>query len=146
LAQLPTLFLSHGSPMHALEPGPAGAAWQALAASIPRPRAVLVASAHWETSRPMLTGHETLETIHDFGGFPAPLYEVRYDAPGAPDVALATATLLRDAGFAPRIDPQRGIDHGAWVPLKWMYPGCDVPVLQLSVQTALGTAHHLRIG
>jgi 4,5-DOPA dioxygenase extradiol len=146
VARLPTLFLSHGSPMHALEPGAAGAAWQALASSLPHPRAVLMVSAHWETHDPTLTGAKRLETIHDFGGFPAPLYQVRYDAPGAPDLALATAALLRDAGFAADVEPRRGIDHGAWVPLKWMYPACDVPVVQLSVQTALGTAHHLRIG
>ncbi|NJD32446.1 MAG: dioxygenase [Gammaproteobacteria bacterium] len=143
---MPTLFLSHGSPMHALEPGQAGAAWQSLAASIPRPRAVLVASAHWEASAPRLTGAARLETIHDFGGFPEPLYQIRYDAPGAPDLARAASDLLREAGFAPALDPRRGIDHGAWVPLKWMYPEVDVPVVQVSVQTALGTAHHMKLG
>jgi 4,5-DOPA dioxygenase extradiol len=146
MSRLPTLFLSHGSPMHALEPGAAGAAWKAIAASLPRPRAVLIASAHWETPRPMLTGSARLETIHDFGGFPAPLYQVRYDAPGAPDVALAAATLLRERGFDPAIDAVRGIDHGAWVPLKWMYPDCDVPVVQVSMQTPLGAEHHLQVG
>jgi 4,5-DOPA dioxygenase extradiol len=146
MATLPTLFLSHGSPMHALAPGPAGAAWQALAASLPRPRAALVASAHWETTLPMLTGRDRLETIHDFSGFPAPLYDVRYDAPGAPDVAAEAGALLGAAGYTPALNSCRGIDHGAWVPLKWMYPQRDVPVVQLSVQTALGTAHHLALG
>ena len=141
-----TLFLSHGSPMHALAAGSAGEAWREIAAALPKPRAVLIVSAHWETELPMLTGRERLETIHDFGGFPAELYRIRYDAPGAPDVAQRAATLLRAAGYTAAIDGCRGIDHGAWVPLKWMYPGRDVPVVQLSVQPSLGTEHHLAMG
>lgn len=143
---LPTLFLSHGSPMHALHPGGAGAAWQAIAAELPRPRAVLIASAHWETSLPMLTGGRELETIHDFGGFPAELYRIEYAAQGSPDLAQDAASLLREAGHTPALNACRGLDHGAWVPLRWMYPGHDVPVVQLSVQPSLGTAHHLSLG
>lgn len=143
---LPTLFLSHGSPMHALHPGRAGAAWQAIAAGLPRPRAVLIASAHWETSLPMLTGGRELETIHDFGGFPAELYRIQYPALGSPELAQEAAALLREAGHTPALNACRGLDHGAWVPLKWMYPGHDVPVVQLSVQPSLGTAHHLSLG
>jgi 4,5-DOPA dioxygenase extradiol len=146
MTRLPTLFLSHGSPMHALEPGASGKAWAALAQQLPRPRAVLIASAHWDTAIPMLTGTQKLETIHDFGGFPEPLYALRYDAPGAPDVAQRASALLKDAGMAAGIDGLRGIDHGAWVPLRWMYPDIDVPVVQLSVQTARGTAHHWHLG
>jgi 4,5-DOPA dioxygenase extradiol len=146
MQRLPTLFLSHGSPMHALEAGGAGRAWQAIAASLPRPRAVLMVSAHWETSLPMLTGGTQLQTIHDFGGFPAPLYKLRYDAPGSPDVAGEAAALLREAGISSSLNGVRGIDHGAWVPLRWMYPGVDVPVVQLSVQPGLGTQHHLQMG
>jgi 4,5-DOPA dioxygenase extradiol len=144
--RLPTLFLSHGSPMHALDAGGAGRAWQAIAAALPRPRAVLMVSAHWETSLPMLTGGTQLQTIHDFGGFPAPLYKLRYDAPGSPDLAEEAATLLRKAGISSSVNGVRGIDHGAWVPLRWMYPGIDVPVVQLSVQPGLGTHHHLQMG
>jgi len=144
--RMPTLFLSHGSPMHALDSGGAGRAWQAIAASLPKPRAVLMASAHWETSLPMLSGGGQLETIHDFGGFPPELYEVRYDAPGSPEVAQHAMELLREAGLTPSLNSCRGIDHGAWVPLKWMYPARDVPVVQVSVQTALGPAHHLQLG
>ena len=146
MTRFPTLFLSHGSPMHALDPGGAGEAWRAIAESLPRPRAVLMVSAHWETTLPMLTGADRLETIHDFGGFPAPLYKLRYDAPGSPGLAEEAATLLRDAGLSPSINGCRGIDHGAWVPLRWMYPAVDVPVVQLSVQPGLGTAHHLQMG
>jgi 4,5-DOPA dioxygenase extradiol len=146
MQRLPTLFLSHGSPMHALDPGEAGKAWQSMAATLPRPRAVLIASAHWETSLPMLSGGERLQTIHDFGGFPAPLYKLRYDAPGAPDVAQEASSLLQQSGLGASVNACRGIDHGAWVPLRWMYPEVDVPIVQLSVQPGLGTAHHLQLG
>ena len=143
---LPTLFLSHGSPMHAIEPGAAGKAWEALGRTLPRPRAVLMVSAHWETSVPMLTGNPQPQTIHDFGGFPAELFALRYPAPGAPALATQTVALLKDAGITAGVDGCRGFDHGAWVPLRWMYPAHDVPVVQLSVQPALGTAHHVAMG
>ena len=144
--RLPTLFLSHGSPMTAVEPGPAGAAWADLGRALPRPRAILVASAHWETDTPRLTGTAMPETIHDFGGFPDVLYTLRYPAPGAPDVAAEAAALLREAGFDAGIDARRGLDHGAWVPLLHMFPQADVPVVQLSLQTERGAAHHLALG
>ncbi|HEX6571553.1 MAG TPA: class III extradiol ring-cleavage dioxygenase [Steroidobacteraceae bacterium] len=146
MTRLPTLFLSHGSPMHAVDAGGAGQAWRALAASLPKPRAILIASAHWETALPMLTGAGKLETIHDFAGFPAELYKIRYDAPGSPDLANEAAALLRAADMTPSVNACRGLDHGAWVPLKWMYPERDVPVVQLSVQPHLGTSHHLALG
>ncbi|MEP6942033.1 MAG: class III extradiol ring-cleavage dioxygenase [Betaproteobacteria bacterium] len=143
---LPTFFLSHGSPMHAVEAGAAGRAWAALGRTLPRPRAVLIASAHWETSVPMLTGNPKPQTIHDFGGFPAELYQQRYPAPGATEVAAQAVALLKRADITAGIDGCRGLDHGAWVPLKWMYPQHDIPVTQLSVQPELGAAHHLRLG
>jgi 4,5-DOPA dioxygenase extradiol len=146
MTRLPTLFLSHGSPMHALDAGAAGKAWRAAADSLPKPRAILMVSAHWETSLPMLTGGAQLKTIHDFGGFPEPLYKLRYDAPGSPDVAEEAAGLLRGAGITSSINGCRGIDHGAWVPLREMYPAVNVPVVQLSVQPGLGTPHHLQMG
>ncbi|HVL36476.1 MAG TPA: class III extradiol ring-cleavage dioxygenase, partial [Burkholderiales bacterium] len=93
---LPSVFVSHGSPMHALEPGPAGAAWKALAQRLPRPRAILIASAHWETSLPMLTANARPKTIHDFYNFPEPLYRLRYPAPGAPQLAQRAQALLRE--------------------------------------------------
>ena len=143
---LPTLFISHGSPMHAVEAGRAGEAWRALGLRLPRPKAVLVASAHWETELPMVGTAKRPETIHDFGGFPEELYRVRYDATGSPELAQQAAALLRDAGLSPSVNACRGIDHGAWVPLRWMYPERDVPVVQLSIQPALGPAHHLALG
>jgi 4,5-DOPA dioxygenase extradiol len=144
--RLPTLFLSHGSPMHAIEPGAAGRAWAALGRELPRPRAVLIASAHWETSVPLLTGNPAPQTIHDFGGFPDELFRLQYAAPGDPALAGEAVALLKAAGVTAGIDGCRGRDHGAWVPLRWMYPDADVPVVQLAIQPEFGAAHHLRVG
>ena len=144
--RLPTLFLSHGSPMQAVEPGVAGRAWQALGPSLPTPRAIVIASAHWETALPMATGSAHPQTIHDFGGFPRALYEIRYPAPGAPQLAARVTVLLKDAGMTGGVDGTRGLDHGAWVPLRWMYPDARIPVVEIAVQPARGTAHHLALG
>jgi 4,5-DOPA dioxygenase extradiol len=144
--RLPTLFLSHGSPMHALDPGAAGSAWGSLGKELPRPRAILVASAHWETNLPMLTSGAQPETLHDFFGFPQPLYRIRYAAPGAPWLAERALGLLGSAGIAAAVNGCRGLDHGAWSPLLHMYPEADVPVVQVSLQTELGPGHHLELG
>ena len=144
--RLPSVFVSHGSPMHALEPGPAGEAWAGLGRRIGRPGAIVIASAHWETERPLLTGAARPQTIHDFHNFPEPLYRLRYPAPGAPALAERAKALLLAKGFPADIDPQRGLDHGAWAPLLYMYPAADVPVVQLSIQPALGPQHHLEMG
>jgi 4,5-DOPA dioxygenase extradiol len=144
--RLPSVFISHGSPMHALEAGAAGKAWEALGRRLPKPKAILISSAHWETNVPMLTGNAKPETIHDFSGFPEPLYRLRYPAAGAPAVAQRAQTLLKEAGFTAAIDGCRGLDHGAWAPLLYAYPHADVPVVQLSVQPGLGPQHHLALG
>ncbi len=146
MSALPSVFISHGSPMHALEPGAAGEAWAALGRKLPKPRAILIASAHWETNLPMLTGNAKPETIHDFTGFPEPLYKLRYPAAGAPEVAQRAQALMKQAGFSAGIDGSRGLDHGAWSPLLYMYPKADIPVVQISVQPALGPRHHLAVG
>jgi 4,5-DOPA dioxygenase extradiol len=143
---LPVLFLSHGSPMHAIQPGAAQEAWQRIARELPRPKAILIASAHWETDVPALTGAAVPETIHDFYGFPRPLYEIRYPAKGDPGLAARTLGLLNDSGFKAGIDEDRGLDHGAWSPLLHMYPEADVPVVQIAVQTHLGPKHHIEVG
>jgi 4,5-DOPA dioxygenase extradiol len=143
---LPSVFISHGSPMHALEAGPAGVAWAALGKRLGKPQAILIASAHWDTHVPMVTGAARPETIHDFSGFPEALYRIRYTAPGAPKVAARAQALLKDAGFTAAIDGMRGLDHGAWAPLLYMYPQADVPVVQISLQPELGTRHHLQLG
>ena len=141
-----SVFISHGSPMHALQPGPAGEAWKALGQRMPRPKSILIASAHWETNLPMLTGSEKPETIHDFYNFPEPLYRLRYPSPGAPEVARRAQALLKEAGVTAGIDGCRGLDHGAWSPLRYMYPQADIPVVQISVQPALGPRHHVELG
>ena len=142
--KFPSLFVSHGSPMLAVDAAqPAHGFLRNLGATLPRPEAILVISAHWETPAPSVTGALHPDTIHDFYGFPAPLYELRYPAPGKHDLAKEVAHLL---GPAAGVDLVRGLDHGAWVPLLLMYPQHDIPVLQLSLQTSLGPAHHLKIG
>jgi 4,5-DOPA dioxygenase extradiol len=146
LSVLPSVFISHGSPMHALQPGAAGEAWKALGRRLGKPRAILISSAHWETSLPMLTGAATPQTIHDFYNFPEPLYRLRYPAPGAPELAQRALALLKDSGIGGSVDATRGLDHGAWAPLLYAYPEADVPVVQISVQPALGPRHHLNLG
>jgi 4,5-DOPA dioxygenase extradiol len=143
---LPSLFLSHGAPTLPLTDTPARAFLSGLGDALPRPKVILVASAHWETSLPMVSAADRNDTIHDFHGFPRQLYELRYPAPGSPSVAARVAELVRASGLDCTIDRRRGLDHGAWVPLLLMYPQADIPVLQLSVQPHLGPRHHLELG
>lgn len=143
---LPSLFLSHGSPMMALTDSPARDFLRGLGRELGRPSAILVASAHWETRVPAFNSVERNETIHDFHGFPPALFAMRYEPPGAPWLAEAGAALLSKAGIANAIDPGRGLDHGAWVPLTLMYPGADIPVAQIGIQSSLDPAHHHRVG
>ncbi|GBD41613.1 4,5-DOPA dioxygenase extradiol [bacterium HR39] len=142
----PTLFVSHGSPTVAIDDTPAHRFLSALGRRLWRPRAILCCSAHWETGWPAVTGSPAPATIHDFYGFPPPLYELRYPAPGDPELAREVVEMLREAGLAAEVDPGRGLDHGAWIPLLLVYPEADIPVLQLSVQTPLGPEHHWRTG
>lgn len=143
---LPTLFISHGSPMLALRPSPARDFLAGLGGQVGQPKAIVIASGHWETERPEVSGVTVNDTIHDFYGFPPALYAIRYPAPGSPELAERVATLLREAGLAAAVDHQRGLDHGAWVPLSLMYPDHDIPVLQLALQSWLGPPHHLALG
>jgi 4,5-DOPA dioxygenase extradiol len=147
---LPSLFVSHGSPTLPLTDAPARRFLETLGRDIVarhgRPEAILVASAHWETASPQISAPAVHDTIHDFYGFPPALYEMRYPALGAPDLAARAASLLAAAGLPAGIDPARGLDHGAWVPLRLMFPDADIKVAQLSLQTHLGPAHHLRLG
>lgn len=146
MTRLPALFVSHGSPMHALQPGAVADSWKRFAASVPRPRAILIATAHWETDVPMLTGAEHPETIHDFYGFPEALYRLRYPAPGDPELARQVREQLRKGGTCSGIDGTHGLDHGSWSPLLHLYPEADIPVVQLSVQPAMGAGPHLALG
>lgn len=130
---LPTLFVPHGAPTFALRPGAAGAAIARLAGQLPRPRAVIIVSAHWQTPMPTVGSAVRPETIHDFWGFPDELYTLRYPASGCPEAAREVAAALAAAGLPAVLDDQRGLDHGAWVPLRLLYPDADVPVIPLSL-------------
>ena len=143
---LPSLFISHGSPMLALQPGASGPALTRLAAELPRPQAILVVSAHWESDELLVGSAEHPATWHDFGGLPTELYAVQYPAPGAPALATQAAQLLASAGLKARQDQQRPRDHGVWVPLSLMYPEADIPVIQLSLPSRHGPALQERVG
>ncbi|MEI2415664.1 class III extradiol ring-cleavage dioxygenase [Orrella sp. JC864] len=147
--RLPTLFVSHGSPMLALDPGQAGAALAAWPATLAgRPSSILVVSPHWRGPGLAISTRARQQAWHDFGGFPAPLYQLAYAPPGSPGLAQRLAGLLAQAGMAARADAERPLDHGAWVPLRYLYPQADIPVVQLSLdagrdaraQHALGQA------
>ena len=153
---LPSLFLSHGSPMTPFLDCPARDFLAGLGVAVARrwgrPRAILVVSAHWETAAPRVTAAARHATIHDFYGFPRELYALSYPAPGAPDVAaqvlalLAEAGLEGGAGLAGEADAARGLDHGAWVPLMLAWPEADLPVVQLSLRAGGGPAWHVALG
>lgn len=143
---LPALFVSHGAPTLAVEQNDTVEFLKRLGGKLRRPESILCVSAHWNTDAPAVSGAERPETIHDFGGFPDELYKIRYPAPGAPKLAGRVRELLGEAALACTVSPSRGLDHGAWVPLKLIYPEADVPVTQLSVQPTLGTEHHYRLG
>lgn len=146
MSPMPTIFLSHGAPTLATEDSPARRFLAGLGEALPEPRAVLVISAHFEASPATVTAAPQPETIHDFRGFPRHLHEIRYPAPGAPELAGEVVALLEGAGIAARLDPQRGLDHGAWVPLTLLYPDARVPVLQLSMDSRRGADYHLQLG
>lgn len=143
---LPSLFISHGSPMLALRPAASGPALARLAASLQRPTAILVVSAHWETADLRVTSALQPRTLHDFYGFPEALYRLQYPAPGQPQLAEQVIHLLAQAGLNATPDAQRPLDHGAWVPLSLMYPQADIPVVQLSLPSAVGPALQTRVG
>jgi 4,5-DOPA dioxygenase extradiol len=143
---LPAIFVSHGAPTLPLDACPAREFLKELGKSLPRPRAVLAVSAHWETDVPAVNSVAANATIHDFYGFPEALYRMQYPAPGSPELAARTTACLETAGYGPTVDSERGLDHGAWVPLMLMYPDADVPAIQLSIQTPLGPDHHVKLG
>lgn len=147
---LPPLFVSHGSPMTALEPGAAGAFWQrlgqALMASFGPPKAVLAVSAHSLTREPVLLAAPRHEAIYDFGGFPDALYRLRYDAPGAPALAERAQALLAQAGIPAHRLPEGGLDHGIWTPLRSIFPQADVPVLPLAYVPSQSPAQQFALG
>lgn len=142
----PSLFVPHGAPTFALSPGAAGAALQAKANLLHRPRAIVIISAHWDTAVPTVSLADKLETIHDFWGFPEALYQIRYPASGCREAADEVISAIRAAGLPLDTDAARGLDHGAWVPLRLMYPEADIPVIPLSIQSQGGPEAAYRLG
>ena len=127
MERLPSLFVSHGAPTYALEPGIAGPGITALGQALPRPSAVLVVSPHWMSAQARVTTTARPQTIHDFSGFDRALYDIVYPADGHPQLAARAIEVLHAAGWQATADDQRGLDHGAWVPLRYLYPHADVP-------------------
>lgn len=143
---LPSLFISHGSPMLALEPGESGPALARLAATLPRPKAIVMVSAHWESNELLVNGNPQPETWHDFGGFPSALFAVQYPAPGMAELTHRVLELLAEADLPARMNTQRPFDHGVWVPLSLMYPQAYIPIVQVSLPTRGGPALQTKVG
>jgi 4,5-DOPA dioxygenase extradiol len=138
--RLPVLFVGHGSPMNAIEDSVFSEGWRETAKSLPKPKAILCISAHWETRDPRVTAMETPSTIHDFGGFPEELYAMSYPAPGSPALAAETKRIV--GRFSVGLDGEWGLDHGCWSVLSRMFPRADVPVVQLSLARRLSPPDH----
>ena len=136
----PVLFIGHGSPMNGIEDNEFSRTWTKLGKEIPKPKAVLVISAHWLTNGTQITAMENPKTIHDFGGFPKELFEVNYPAIGSPELALATSKLITTTHV--KLDHDWGLDHGTWTIVRHMYPDADIPVLQLSIDYSQPAQYH----
>ena len=142
----PALFVPHGAPTFALRPGAAGAALVRQGQSLPQPRAIIIVSAHWDTAVATVGFADRPETIHDFWGFPDELYTLRYPATGCREAAEEVVAAIRAAGLPVAKDAARGLDHGAWIPLRLMFPEADVPVIPLSIQSRGGAAQAYKLG
>ena len=138
---MPSVFVSHGSPTLILENLPARDFLSTLGSLLPRPKAIVAVSAHWNTERPAVSTAERPETIHDFYGFPDDLYRLHYEAPGAPELAERVAKMTGAV-----CDPSYGLDHGAWVPAMLGWPEADIPIFQLAVQPYMTPTHHIALG
>jgi 4,5-DOPA dioxygenase extradiol len=146
MPRAPVFFISHGAPTFALEPGKLGARLNALGKGLSGVEAVLVVSPHWQTEGVRVMADKAPATLHDFGGFPQPLYELQYPARGHPQFAVEATRLLADAGFEASLDDGRGLDHGAWVPLLHLLPAADIPVFQVSMPHTLDATGALHLG
>lgn len=138
--KMPVLFLGHGSPMNAIEENEFVVGFRNLAKTIPKPNAILCVSAHWETRGTFVTAMQNPRTIHDFGGFPQALFDVQYPAPGSPELADETKSLITKTNVG--LDDKWGLDHGAWSVIKHLYPQADVPVIQLSLDYSQSSIYH----
>lgn len=142
----PAIFVPHGAPTFALRPGAAGAALTSMAKSLPLPRAIIIVSAHWDTNVPTVGFAERPETIYDFWGFPDALYQMRYPATGCREASEEVVAAIKAAGLPVAQDASRGLDHGAWIPLRLMFPDAEVPVIPLSIQSRGGTQQAYKLG
>lgn len=140
---MPAIFVGHGNPMNALAHNPFTERWAELGTSLPTPKAILSISAHWYVPETAVTATGRPRTIHDFGGFPKPLHEVEYPAPGSPELAHRVRELL--SPISVRIDRDWGLDHGTWSVLVHMYPGADIPVIQLSIDETRESSWHYEV-
>ena len=138
--KMPVLFVGHGSPMNAIEENEFVQTWRNLGKSLPRPKAILVVSAHWETKGTYVTAVQKPQTIHDFGGFPKALFDVQYPAPGSPELAHETKRIITKTTVG--LDEKWGLDHGAWSVIRPMYPNADIPVIELSLDYSQGPQYH----
>lgn len=143
---MPAIFFGHGNPMNAIADNPYAPRWAELAAELPRPRAVLAISAHWYEPGVAVTAMESPRTIHDFGGFPRPLYEVQYPAPGDPQLAMRVQELLAPLTTVELDRTAWGLDHGTWSVLKHVFPDASVPIVQLRIDETEPPAFHYETG
>jgi 4,5-DOPA dioxygenase extradiol len=141
---MPAIFFGHGNPMNALLKNPYTEGWASIGKSLPRPKAVLCVSAHWYSPGIAVTAMPTPRTIHDFGGFPPELYQVKYQAPGSPDLAERVSELL--SPLAVQLDQSWGLDHGTWSVLCHVFPAADIPVVQLSIDETRPPEFHYEVG
>ncbi len=142
--RMPAFFFGHGSPMNAIELNEFSSQWQLIGKSLPRPKAILCISAHWETKGTLVTAMEKPRTIHDFGGFPQALFDVQYPAPGSPGLAKSSKAIVNSTEVG--LDTSWGLDHGAWSVIKHLYPDADIPVIQMSLDYSRSPQYHYDLG
>ncbi|WP_292009507.1 4,5-DOPA dioxygenase extradiol [Chryseobacterium sp.] len=142
--RMPVLFLGHGSPMNAIEDNMFTRGFESIGKTLPKPRAILCISAHWETKGTFVTAMENPKTIHDFGGFPQALFDIQYPAPGSPDLALETKNLI--ASTEVELTKEWGLDHGCWTVVKFLYPNADIPVIEMSMDYTKDPEYHYALG
>ncbi|MFI5253483.1 MAG: 4,5-DOPA dioxygenase extradiol [Bacteroidota bacterium] len=141
---MPVLFVGHGNPMNAIAENEFTRGWQETANTLPKPAAILCISAHWETNGTFVTAMEKPKTIHDFYGFPQELFDVRYPAPGSPDLAIETKKNIHSTDV--KIDKEWGFDHGCWSVIKRMYPRADIPIIEMSLDHSKQAQWHYELG